>query len=75
MRYFDTGIEKVTGENIEMDIDKLVSSLPEEDREKAKVTISNRINSQPMSIKAGENIIELHKDENGKFESCVVATS
>lgn len=67
MNYFDTGIESVEGQSQEIDFDTILEEFPRMDSEKIKIDISNAASEHPIMFKINEQVLILHKDENGNL--------
>jgi len=65
LSYFDTGIESVEGQQMEMDFDRVLENLPEEKAEKIKEDIFGKVNKHPVMFNINQKMYVLHKDENG----------
>ena len=67
IRYFDTGVESLEGQQREMDFDVIFNDLSREDAEKIKIDISNIVNEYPTMIKIKNQIYVLRKDQEGNI--------
>ena len=67
IRYFDTGVESLEGQQREMDFDVVFNDLPREEAEKIKIDISNAVNEYPTMIKIKSQIYILRKDDEGNI--------
>lgn len=64
LNYFDTGIEDVLN-NEEMEFDKALSDVSEEDKAELKVKLSNALVEKTAVMRNGKMMLTLHKDDNG----------
>ena len=67
MKYFDTGIESVTGAIKQMDFDKILDRAPIPDIERIKIDISNAIQEKPIMVTVENQVFILRKDETGNI--------
>ena len=69
LHYFDTGVESLSTEQREMDLDKLVDGMPGPDAEQLKIRISGIVAEHPVMLQVNNQIVTLRKDENGNIKS------
>lgn len=63
---FDTGIERIQSASQVMDFDDFVKrGMPRDVAEKMKAEWSNKVDSEPVTLQIGSNLINLHKSEDG----------
>ena len=67
LHYFDTGVESLSTEQREMDLDKLVDGMPGPDAEQLKIRISGIVAEHPVMLQVNNQIVTLRKDENGNI--------
>ena len=64
---FDTGVESVSGKEIEFE--KIFEDVPQEELEHIKVDISNILEDTTATVKVGKSMISLQKKENGDIKA------
>ena len=69
LSYFDTGIEAVNNESIEIDMDKILDRMDTQKKEELKIHLSNVTEKNPILFKVDQQIYSLYKDENGNIFS------
>lgn len=69
INYFDTGIESIESQSREMDFDRILDKISNDDAEKIKIDILNALSEHPIMLKLGQQIYSLRKDENGNIIS------
>lgn len=67
LKYFDTGIESVEAKLGQIEFDKIFEGIPEEEAERLKVEISNKIQGDSVKIKLDNIIYVLRKDNAGNI--------
>ncbi len=65
LTYFDTGVVDV--QNEEMDFEKALSTLPDEDRDELKIKISNALVNDALMIRNGKLMMTLQKNDEGNI--------
>lgn len=65
LNYFDTGIESVEGESLELDFDKILRGISKDELDQLRIQVSQKVNEKPAMIRIKNQIYVLRKNENG----------
>lgn len=67
LKYFDTGIESLTSQKEEMDLDKLFSQMDEKTKASQIAFFSKIVSKHPIRYRLGDQIYIIRKDQDGRL--------
>ena len=67
LSFFDTGIESIDSQFMELDLDKLLSDIPKKPAEQIKIEIANKISNGPVTLTFNDQIFELRQNQDGEI--------